>query len=1010
MPSMTFAKIEPTIYFTGPDDALRQLVTLTLTSDTATEAAIVFKAGQIAERFDIGSVPAGESKHDITIPDIREPMDVAYELEVAGDIAAKQVLAHQPQRHWDIHFQHFSHHDLGYTDLPSRILADHDTFFDEILEFCEQTKDFPHLQKFRYQVEEAWSVCHWIDNRPKEIVDRFMQFVHAGQIDIPALFGNQTSELCGHEEQHRLLYPARRLKREYGIELTSAMHNDVPGFSWGLAGALAMAGVKYLCLGVPAWYCEAVPAHPCWDEEGVVTFEVPAGFWWEVPNGQKLFTWSNLHGGELNPLGYHDCFEKLPDMIEKLERNNYAWDSVCYTVGSGHRDNSPPSYRFVELAQQWADKWSYPRVINSTNEMFLSEVSQNTSSFKTLRGEFPNTDYTVCATSTPQELGINRNAHQALRRAETLATITKQLCTYEYPADQLDEAYINTFYYDLHCWGMAHPGGPGMDACLAEKTTFAFRTAALAQDAEMKAANRIADNIAYDDGAHLTIFNPQAHERGGVVIAPFNDWAPIGLPMMYRTPPNEHGEKWLSSGWCIDRQVQYPPEWLMAKPFKLIDTVTGETIPHQVRVTTDPQAATAHAAERVAMRDPMMRHDLVFAPTGVPSVGHKTYTVIELETHQPVKTHAIGLTVDNDFLTLRVDEATGDIASYFDKALGHELVDVDAPHRMTQLFVRSAKTSQDMPGGRIDSVTVVDDGPVFTTIRVRGGMVGVPMWTKEITVYHTFNRVDVAVRLLKDSTPIIEGFMAFPFAVEAPQFRFEGGGSVVEPTVDQLAGTSTDSYAIQHWANVYNEDGGVMLTPLDAPMMEFGGIYAGYVSGAHHGETWPEYGHEFLAPGSLTTSHMYSMLFYNNYYTNFVNVRAGEVLLRYSLTSGAGDWQADAMRQFGWDVANPCWPAWMNGKQDGEIASTDSFVSLDAANVELSTIKPAEDGRGVIVRLMETVGRAGDVTATFPHWTIGEATLTNNVEEGADPLLHTDTSVTVPMVAFDTATIRLILN
>ena len=155
---------------------------------------------------------------------------------------------------------------------------------------------------------------------------------------------------------------------------------------------------------------------------------------------------------------------------------------------------------------------------------------------------------------------------------------------------------------------------------------------------------------------------------------------------------------------------------------------------------------------------------------------------------------------------------------------------------------------------------------------------------------------------------------------------------------------------------------------------------------------------------------MYSMLFYNNYYTNFVNVRAGEVLLRYSLTSGAGNWQADATRQFGWDVANPCWPAWMNGQQDGTLATTDSFVSLDAGNVELSTIKPAEDGQGVIVRLMETAGRTGDVTATFPHWTIGEATLTSNVEDGADPVTHTDTTVTLAMAAFDTATIRLKLN
>ncbi len=57
-----------------------------------------------------------------------------------------------------------------------------------------------------------------------------------------ALFANEITELCGHEELVRLLYPSFELKRRFGIDITVAEHNDIPGFSWGLASALAGAG------------------------------------------------------------------------------------------------------------------------------------------------------------------------------------------------------------------------------------------------------------------------------------------------------------------------------------------------------------------------------------------------------------------------------------------------------------------------------------------------------------------------------------------------------------------------------------------------------------------------------------------------------------------------------------------------------------------------------------------------------------------------------------------------
>ena len=53
-----------------------------------------------------------------------------------------------------------------------------------------------------------------------------------------------------------------------------------------------------------------------------------------------------------------------------------------------------------------------------------------------------------------------------------------------------------------------------------------------------------------------------------------------------------------------------------------------------------------------------------------------------------------------------------------------------------------------------------------------GSAAGCPRLVQEITLYHTLKRVDVSLRLLRDATPHLELYCAFPFQVEPPRFRY----------------------------------------------------------------------------------------------------------------------------------------------------------------------------------------------------------------------------------------------
>ena len=97
-------------------------------------------------------------------------------------------------------------------------------------------------------------------------------------------------------------------------------------------------------------------------------------------------------------------------------------------------------------------------------------------------------------------------------------------------------------------------------------------------------------------------------------------------------------------------------------------------------------------------------------------------------------------------------------------------------------------------------------GPLVNSIIVKAEGLGCPQITQEITIYDKIKRIDVANRVLRDSTPLLEVYFAFPFMMKEPKFKFEATNSVITPIEDQFPGSNTDYYAVQHWVNLSNSD------------------------------------------------------------------------------------------------------------------------------------------------------------------------------------------------------------
>jgi hypothetical protein len=1037
---MKIVSIEPTVFFIRLDDALRQLVKLTLDSTVSVrEATVKVHLQDIPdEAICLDNVDVGKKEYEIYLPDIREAVPVEIALWTGENLEDKKTIDWVPQKHWDVNIVHYSHHDLGYTNIPSKIMDEHNEFMDQVLEFCAQTEDWPDESKFRYQCEQAWSVEHYLKNRPQKVIDRLMDFVKKGQIEITALYGNMTTELCGHEEFIRLLYPAFRLKRDYGIDITVAEHNDIPGFSWGLVSILAGVGVKYFCPGVPAWYYGRTAkdkAHPCWDESEVLDIDIPGAFWWEGIQGNRLLVWYDLHGVDWDgypPTSYTHTMRELPELIDKLNKKDYPYDMVCYTLRSGCRDNSPPTRLYAEIAKEWNSQWAYPRFISTTKGEFLKRFEEKWGDIlKTHRGELPNTDYTVGATCRPKPTGVNRNTHDHLTTAEKLATAAEILTDYDYPNSTIEDAYENTFKYDLHCFGMGESGGLTQEISHSEKGGFAFKAAALTHDIITKASNKIADQISYPkEGYYLTLFNPLSWDHTTNVRVPTQPQSSCSRPMHAKqknqvalaaamgdatsqAPATEFegdGPE-MTSGYAIGRNLVNLPIELIDGQFELIDVSTGENVDYQIAHLTDPQAAQPWAAEKIAIghRNPRYLKEIIFIANDVPAMGYKTYKVVPSKK----KTNLISQEktsvnqVENQFYKINIDSSKGAIRSIFDKELGRELVDKDAAHQIGQLISRNCQTGQ-VETSHIKNISISENGPLYTTIKIKGEMSCCPRWTQEITIYNDIKRIDISTRVLRDSTPLRELFFAFPFKIEKPKFLFEATATVIEPIRDQLPGSNTDYYAIQHWADVYNDQGGVVWASIDAPVAEFGGLWPGYLSQAHHCVEPPGYGHPFLKLGELNKAYIYSMAMYSNFITNFDNVDPGETLYRYSFSSYKGESDSERARCFGWGASNPPVSLWMKGPQEGYLSSKESFFNIDASNVILLTFKKADDENGYILRLMEMKGAQTQARLTLPILNIHHAYETDLVEEKPQELSSDSHSLDVTLKPFAIVTIRIV--
>ncbi|MBN1864786.1 MAG: hypothetical protein JW808_07790 [Victivallales bacterium] len=897
-----------------------------------------------------------------------------------------------PPRHWRVHVVQFSHHDLGYTGLPSNVLSKHARYLDQAIDMAEATTDYPDDAKFRIVIEQAWSVDYFLKHARPGRAEKMIRLMQSRQFELTALFGNMTTEICGHESLMRTLYPSFRLKREYGIPIVSAEHNDITGISWGLCRVLCDTGLRIFCPGLPLYYNWVETKYQSfWDQKAVFGFDkpgVPGAFWWEAADGKRILFWCNNKGCG----GGADLkFPGLPEALEGADEVGYPGNIMRWPVQGGGRDNSPYIMGFAESIRKWNETWEYPKLISSTNARFYEEFNkEDLSELPVHRGELPGQDYPVGAMSTARSTALNRNNHHDLVTAEKLAVFAKTASDYEHQAHELENAYDDTKIFEEHAWGHSYSHGPAMIGAEAEKAVHACRAAAYAHDVKQKALAKIADNVRKNsDNIHLIVFNPLAFARNGIVRMPMREIENSEIIMVevdgVQTSSSLFGRK--------ERTHLVLPEEMIAGNFELIDAETDEKIDFQLLKISADDPAVAHAAQRTGLAQGRKTyfnhpdgwdHDCCFVVKDVPAMGYRSYLLRQIVPvgRQTCQTCQTGLTnhVENEFYRITIDHHSGRIVSIIDKDAQRELIDPDAPHSFGEITVRSPsndKAVTAVPAGE----TKIGHGNIVSSISTAWSALGHPVIQEKILLYKGVKRIDFAARILKDSSPLLDAHIAFPFAIRKPEFRYEGTLNTLKPVRDFLPGAYSDALTIQNWVEASDGDFSLIWSSHDSPVAALGQLWPGYVSPAHSCVVPDRMRHSPQKEKDFKHAWIYSTLFNNNFCTNFSVTQNGEFTFRYSMTTFPEKLSASEAVMAGYDLSTPFEHIFSPGKNQGKLPLLASFLKIENQDIVLLNAKLADDGKGIVIRFWNPTGNSISSGIECPFLDIDKVCAINPAEE-----------------------------
>jgi alpha-mannosidase len=608
----------------------------------------------------------------------------------------------------------------------------------------------------------------------------------------------------------------------------------------------------------------------------------------------------------------------------RLVRSDYPYDlTPMLWVGTwpgGGVDNAPPDEELVAKVKAWNAKYAAPRVVISLAGEFFHEFERRHGADLPRHAGDLTPYWEDGAGSTSKETALNRESAERLVQAEMLYALLDPAAR---DADQVEAAWKNVLLYSEHTWGahnsISEPDAPFVVDQWRVKQAFAV-------DADRQSRELL--------DAALESHRRAPETAGTPAVDVFNTTQWTRTDLVRLSAESSHG-------------------------FQGVTTDRGRVVPSQ----------------RLASGE------LVFVARDVPAFGARRFRPVARPGSVKGGARVDGLKLRTGTLEVALDGVSGAIVSLRRKGVSGDFVDASAPVGLNDFrYVLGTNTAGAQPNGPV-SCEVIDAGPLVATIRFESDAPGCHGLVREVRVIDGLDRVELVNQVDRRSVREKDSVhFGFGFHVPGGTVRMETPWAVVRPNADQLPGACRNWFTVQRWVDVSNADRGITLAPLDAPLLEVGGMTANLLGPVG----WDEWLTE-----TIESTTLYSWAQNNHWFTNYKADQPGVVSFRYFLRPHRGDYRPIEAARFGLESSRPL----IAVHADPASSVPGPLLEMDSPEVLVETVKVSEDGNAFVVRLFGVSGRTAKVRLEWKGARSAKVFLTDLTEK---PLALIPAKIEVP--------------
>ncbi|MGH7529797.1 MAG: hypothetical protein ACREMN_05395 [Gemmatimonadales bacterium] len=957
-------EVRPTALYQQPDGR-RNLVRIVVAGlrAPAARARITDRRGALmgtAGLLPLGGGPTLTGEVWVPLPGAAE---FRVDVEVGRERVARRRVRLTPPRRWTVYWVPCVHTEVGGTHLQEVALEHHRKNLDT---FLSRTASHPEE---RFSAECALAVLTYLENRSPEAGAALVDAIHRGKVGFAALFANMLNGLLDHETYARLVWPAGRVARAQGLTFAAAQVADVPGQPVTFPTLLAASGVRYLLTAVNPERALPLMSRRDADSAGAGAglagdwMSYPQLYYWEGPDGGRVLHWRTHERDNAAAFGFgapggtaDDIGRRLSDWLlghPVFLARDWPSDIVLLHGGAEYPNEVVSEEMFAQLAE-YRRRFAFPRIVPARLEDLFRELERRYGPRIPVRRGDTGLYREDGAASTAAELALFRSAQLLARAAEIVALWDDRLASADEDPDarRRSAAERAAMWRDLllfgeHTWGS--------DASVAEPAS-RDTVAQWAYKRRYIEAGAAAARALLGEGL-LRLGRATEAGRGRLI---FNagSWPRTDVARV----PGGAGKALLTEG----------------RELPAVDLPDGDAL--------------------VLVRD-------------VAALGYLAVQERDREPRPPIA-DGDALEAAAGGLTVKLDPATGAIQSLTGPD-GKERVKPSPWSGLNQLvYARGGEqgalwTSPDPQHLATPPELAVTQARLLRARRERLPGIGVRLVLERalegrgfsrlestVTLYDELPWVDLENRVVKNATERKEAlYVAFPFAFAQPTVEVEVPLGRMTVERDQQPGSCRDWYCHTHWVWLREGADGVLWSGPDTPLLTLNDLVRGQ---------W----RRTIAPDGT----LFAYAMHNYWYRQFAAAQGGgePVGMRFRLSLLAPGDAAEPARR-GWAACDSlAVSAAYDNAARGALLPRDRAFFLADRDAMVIGAKPADDGEGAIVKLLDVTGAARDVGVWPAAFTFRAARRTDLVERNGESIaVAGDGKAAVKLAAWGAAALRL---